>query len=405
MKNLYLIPIYLLFGFLQTFSETPFNPIITGNTKFLLDSILSYEITGFITPDSSITPNDSTYFSLIEMSYFKYSTTNVLIEDLEVYPLGNLSSSFDTKYTYNSNKLKISDSVFYKDNNDIWNLLEMGNYQYNDKNFLDEIYFLSIPFSATLYKTKTSYFYDDYDSLITTLGQYLNLKDTTYYIATKHENIYDSSNHNKLKETTFYYSNNDWVPIGYNKYYYDSKNNLSKIIYYSIESGVSAKQSVDSMVYNDKGFKIEEYKSNFLNDTINNNHYQLYRYIYNDNGNLDSIFYYYKDTNFVLRNISEYYYHQISENIVKTNNLIQNTKIIPNPASDQLNIYYFSNNDFPLSLKVFNSMGVEIQVGNFETTFGENLINLDLTKYSQGLYYITMIKENFIDTKKFVVVK
>ncbi len=91
--------------------------------------------------------------------------------------------------------------------------------------------------------------------------------------------------------------------------------------------------------------------------------------------------------------------------LINQNNIIK--QIIPNPISDRCKIQF---NDEPYnltSLKLYNSMGVELAnlTGSAQLINGNNELELNLSSLVSGLYFIVVQAQQNIYSKSFVVIR
>jgi GAF domain-containing protein len=95
---------------------------------------------------------------------------------------------------------------------------------------------------------------------------------------------------------------------------------------------------------------------------------------------------------------------KISENVPGTYSLSQN---YPNPFNPTTNIRFAISKTANVTLKVYNIMGqlVSTLLSNEKMTPGTREISFDGTNLASGVYFYTIKADNFIDTKKMVLVK
>ncbi len=87
----------------------------------------------------------------------------------------------------------------------------------------------------------------------------------------------------------------------------------------------------------------------------------------------------------------------------KTFALFQN---FPNPFNPTTVIYYQLPSISHVTLKVYNVLGEEVATLVDETKGpGEYNIRFDASKLSSGVYFYQIVADNFVSTKKMVVIK
>ena len=89
--------------------------------------------------------------------------------------------------------------------------------------------------------------------------------------------------------------------------------------------------------------------------------------------------------------------------IPQINTLFQDLDIYPNPSSDIFRIYKKTSERYNIHVKVLDINGTEIM----ETTFrnGHNSIDIDLTGFSSGVYFIRLSDNREIATGKIIKIK
>lgn len=79
-------------------------------------------------------------------------------------------------------------------------------------------------------------------------------------------------------------------------------------------------------------------------------------------------------------------------------------KLYPNPSSGKINIEFILNDNIPVNIELFNSNGQQLKTISGSQTFsGKIHIESDLSKYSSGIYWITVRSDNFSETRKFIL--
>jgi pimeloyl-ACP methyl ester carboxylesterase len=89
------------------------------------------------------------------------------------------------------------------------------------------------------------------------------------------------------------------------------------------------------------------------------------------------------------------------ENNKITDNLAVN--IYPNPVQDFLSVKYFINSNNPIKLSIINSFGIEL----INETINENqgTVKINTNGLPSGIYYCILKSGNYIETKRFVILK
>jgi hypothetical protein len=74
--------------------------------------------------------------------------------------------------------------------------------------------------------------------------------------------------------------------------------------------------------------------------------------------------------------------------------------VYPNPANDIMNVSFTSENEEPYTLKVVDMLGREIFTQNETAFMGENLQQLNFSRYTSGVYFLIIYKgNNVLQTK------
>lgn len=98
-----------------------------------------------------------------------------------------------------------------------------------------------------------------------------------------------------------------------------------------------------------------------------------------------------------------YVYQQINRNYNLTDIDLENTLdceylndsmynylIYPNPTSETLKIIYQSFSQKSLHIDIYNSLGTKIHQGNYTSYFGENIIRINTSNFSSGVYILRL---------------
>ncbi len=80
------------------------------------------------------------------------------------------------------------------------------------------------------------------------------------------------------------------------------------------------------------------------------------------------------------------------------------TSASPNPATNQITISYASNYSGANTLKIYNAIGNEVKNVNLMAT--EGTVSLDVSEYSEGLYFYTFMRDGaLLTSKRFIVAR
>ncbi|MEI6091168.1 MAG: choice-of-anchor D domain-containing protein [bacterium] len=80
-------------------------------------------------------------------------------------------------------------------------------------------------------------------------------------------------------------------------------------------------------------------------------------------------------------------------------------QIIPNPASDDIEINVNLIEDVATSLSVFNSNGIKLKDFNMAGKTGLQTINLDIREFDNGLYFIKLQTPTVVENQKLMIIK
>ena len=93
---------------------------------------------------------------------------------------------------------------------------------------------------------------------------------------------------------------------------------------------------------------------------------------------------------------------QLSVENNSNNNLL--FSISPNPVHNDLNISYFSTNDYPVTISIYDSLGRKIKEIEFSDSFElETHKSIPLNQINSGMYFCKISKNNQFTTKRFIV--
>jgi uncharacterized protein YegL len=77
--------------------------------------------------------------------------------------------------------------------------------------------------------------------------------------------------------------------------------------------------------------------------------------------------------------------------------------VTPNPAKDKITIEVNNIEDGDVNLAIYNSMGVEVQSIKIDNKQGKQIINVDFSEYSCGMYYVRYKLGTIIGNKTFIL--
>ncbi len=80
----------------------------------------------------------------------------------------------------------------------------------------------------------------------------------------------------------------------------------------------------------------------------------------------------------------------------------QSFKLYPNPANSSLKIDFKSSKTFPSIVTISDRTGRQLSTYNWENS-GSTFLNIDTGSYNNGLYFVTVKNDEFVETRKLVV--
>jgi WD40 repeat protein len=92
----------------------------------------------------------------------------------------------------------------------------------------------------------------------------------------------------------------------------------------------------------------------------------------------------------------------IEDNKIQNNN--QNISIYPNPASNSLKVQFNEIYTEPITISIFNSLGVEVY-SNVYNDVSSGSININTGEMPSGTYFCRFVSGKKAETKKFIVIK
>jgi hypothetical protein len=109
----------------------------------------------------------------------------------------------------------------------------------------------------------------------------------------------------------------------------------------------------------------------------------------------------------IYKNINEKYLYLYKTKILidgVRDNSYSRFNIYPNPATDMLNINVNGIFTEPVSISIFNSLGVEVYSGVFNNS-SKSAIEINTYELLPGMYFCRVIMGKYINTKKFLILK
>ncbi|KAA3635832.1 MAG: T9SS C-terminal target domain-containing protein [Bacteroidetes bacterium] len=84
---------------------------------------------------------------------------------------------------------------------------------------------------------------------------------------------------------------------------------------------------------------------------------------------------------------------------------VGDVRLFPNPASDQLQMNFFSKSEDQYTLNIFNMMGQLVKQVNVETSPGKNNLQINVSELPQGTYLLKMGEENVVISERLVITR
>jgi hypothetical protein len=79
--------------------------------------------------------------------------------------------------------------------------------------------------------------------------------------------------------------------------------------------------------------------------------------------------------------------------------------LYPNPTYDRINLRFSMDGETELQLRFFASEGKLIKTMKVQTVEGQNLVEIDLTEFATGVYWVNITGENIAETIGFAVIR
>ncbi|MCB0623520.1 MAG: T9SS type A sorting domain-containing protein, partial [Saprospiraceae bacterium] len=80
-------------------------------------------------------------------------------------------------------------------------------------------------------------------------------------------------------------------------------------------------------------------------------------------------------------------------------------RVAPNPFNDVTNVYLSLEAPAEVNMRVFNAVGQEIAARNYGTLNGQQVLPFDGTRLDAGVYFIHLMVDNTLVTKKVMLAK
>jgi hypothetical protein len=82
---------------------------------------------------------------------------------------------------------------------------------------------------------------------------------------------------------------------------------------------------------------------------------------------------------------------QLTTSITETETGHNEVIVFPNPSNGRFNISYDVQSNRPCKINIYNLVGQILYTHAYETTYGPNLISIDISGFDQGIYYLEFI--------------
>lgn len=94
---------------------------------------------------------------------------------------------------------------------------------------------------------------------------------------------------------------------------------------------------------------------------------------------------------------------QEEELVEEVKEVLSTVSIYPNPTSNELNVNFEMNRSSDVEIRVMDMTGKLVMINNLNSQEGQNKVQIATTELPLGMYFLTMIAENQIVTKRFIV--
>jgi hypothetical protein len=82
------------------------------------------------------------------------------------------------------------------------------------------------------------------------------------------------------------------------------------------------------------------------------------------------------------------------------------TYVYPNPCNNEVNIKFVLEHAENIEIEVFSQLGEKLKtVESISYAPGQNIVNIDLSQFSQGTYILTLTSSTYVETKKIVIIR
>jgi hypothetical protein len=80
-------------------------------------------------------------------------------------------------------------------------------------------------------------------------------------------------------------------------------------------------------------------------------------------------------------------------------------KIFPNPTNDFISLQFDSDTEGVVQFSFTNVIGQKVLTSSQQISLGENLIRIDMSQLSRGVYFLEMISNNTFSTLTKIIKK
>lgn len=99
------------------------------------------------------------------------------------------------------------------------------------------------------------------------------------------------------------------------------------------------------------------------------------------------------------------YYVSTSVGVDEINALLNSLTVFPNPTSQNVRLNFSLINNQKMQLVIANSLGQVITTQNMEKTAGEQTIDLDVTGFDKGIYFVRITTEDGLTATRKIIVQ
>ena len=248
-------------------------------------------------------------------------------------------------------------------------------YTYDLNNNLTEWLYQLWNGSAWVNDIRQSYTYDGNNNLTEEFEQ--GWQSSAWVNYSKYSYTYDGNN-NLTEKLSQNWQDSAWVNYGKHSYAYDGNNNLTEWLIQSWYVSSWKNTQRFSYTYDGNNNMIEELCQNWVGSYWVNSSKYLYAYV---------------PVTEVSENLSSINSYSLSNNY-------------PNPFNPSTKITYSIPERSNVSLKVFDLLGSEVEeLVKGETEAGSYYINFNASNLPSGVYFYQLKTENYIGTKKMILMR